>query len=102
MDKTYRNNRRKNRISGDKREKLGLPTGILASDGTELCTGDRILYKGRQCIVLFNRHAGAFEAMISGSCWYGDKDPGDPSSYGKSYELPADNGAKMHITRIRE
>lgn len=102
MDKSYRHNRKKNYINGDKRERSGIPTGILASDGKELCTGDRIVYKGEQCVVLYNRCSGTFEAMISRSCWYEDREPENPASYGKSYPLPADNGAKMHIRRILE
>ena len=100
MDKSYRHNRKKNYINGDKKERLGIATGILASDGTELCTGDEIVYKGEHCVVLYNRCSGTFEAMLSRSCWHGDREPGNPVSYGKSYPLPADNGAKMHIRRI--
>lgn len=100
MDKSYRTNHKSHRINGHKKEKIGLPTGILASDNTELLTGDTIIYYDQECIILFNKNNDTFEAMPVHSCWYNDKNPFDPNSYGKAYTLPADNGAKQIIHRI--
>lgn len=98
MDKN--SNRKSMRISGDRRERIGIPIGIHDQDGIELCTGDKIKYNNRDCIILFNREVGEFEAMILDSCWYADKKMYDPDSYGKSYRLPMDDGAKMHIKKL--
>ena len=98
MDKTI--NRKSCRIHGDKRGRIGTPTGILAFDNTELLVGDYISYYGEKCIVLFNTYTQKYEAMLCRSCWYNDRKPFEADSYGKSYSLPTDNGAKIHIHRI--
>lgn len=96
MDKI---NRKSFRINGDKKERIGIPLGIHDKYGDELKSGDEILWFGSRCIILWNREYKTWDAMILDSCWYGDKKKYDPNSYGKSYQIPMDDGARMEIIK---
>lgn len=101
MYKSYRRNRKQHRINGDKRNRIGLPTGILASDGSELLTGDKIFFSKSVCIVLYGgRDLNTFEACPVKWCWFGEKNLMDYRCYSTSFTLPKDNGAKMTIFKI--
>ena len=69
-------------------------------EGTELCSGDEVFFYAKKCIILWNRESSQYEAMLSDTCWYGNKDKYDAESYGKSLRLPMDDGARMEIKRI--
>ena len=100
MYKSYRRNRKQHRINGDKRNRIGLSTGILASDGSELFTGDKIFFNKNICIVLYDRTYRTFEACPVKWCWFGEKNLMDYRCYSTSFTLPKDNGAKMRIFKI--
>lgn len=100
MDKTMYIKAKQNRITGLKKEGIGISTGILCSNDRELLSGDLIDYYGEMCVVLYNRHTKKFEAMILRSCCYNERDFYNPACYGKSYRLLKDNGAKNEIKYI--
>lgn len=97
MDK--KNNRNAYRLNGDKRGKLGLLLGIHDKNHTELRVGDFINYSGVDCVILYDFNIKMYWAFILNSKWYGDNDY-DINSYGKAYNLPLDNGARMNIVKI--
>ena len=85
------------RISGYKNNRVGTPLGIHDKNGNEIKVGDKIKYNNDDCIVLFNGYN--FCACILYSKWYGYEEF-NHNSYGKAYDLPMDNGAKMHIEKL--
>lgn len=97
MDKI---DRKSHRLNGHKNNKIGTPLGIHDKNGKELKSGDEILYFGEKCIILWNDYC--YAAMIMSSCWYGDRDKYSAKSYGKRYQLPMDDGARMEIEVITE
>ncbi len=102
MYKSYRRNKKQHRINGDKRKRIGLPTGILASDGSELLSGDKIFFYNQICVVLYCREIKAFEACPIRWCCAGRKDPMDYDCYVASITLPNDNGARMRIFKVNK
>ena len=101
MYKSYRRNRKQHRINGDKRERIGLHTGIFASNGDELLTGDKIFFNKHVCIVLYGgRNLNTFEACPVDWCRFGEKNLMNYHCYRNSFTLPKDNGAKMTIFKI--
>lgn len=102
MNRTRNSLKKKNRpINGDKREQLGISLGIQDKNGLYLFTGDIIQYANEECIILFNKDIGRYQAMLTRSCWYGDRELYNPNCYGKSYDLPMDNGARMEILKTK-
>lgn len=101
LSKGRRLDRRYRDTSRSKLERPGLCTGIIDRFGNELLTGDRILSiaDGLDGRLLYSRHAKQFRFCYSYSMWYGD-DPYDADSYGKSFNIPTDNGMKMHIEKL--
>lgn len=96
MDKKYTKQYVK---TGHKNCRLGIPIGIHDKEGNELCTGDKIKYYGEECIILWDVDYEIYVAMICSSMWYGDK-VYDYKSYGKSYQLIMDDGARMEIEKL--
>lgn len=77
----------------------GIPIGIHDKNGKELCIGDKILYGGVACIVLWDSDCLCYRAFLLSSKWYGENDY-DFNSYGKCYELSADEGARILIEKV--
>ena len=104
MDKFRR--RKKNRAVAKHSVDYGLPLGIHDMNGTELYIGDIIRwYQGDTyvvCIILFNSNYKTIDAMVRNSMRYGDNmyNMYDENSYGKSYQIPMDDGARMQIEKI--
>lgn len=100
MYKSYKRNRKQHCIHGDKRERVGLPTGIFAADGSELFIGDKIFFRNQVCVVLYCRDINTFEACPIHWCYYGEKNIVDYNCYAGSFTLPKDNGAKTRIIKL--
>lgn len=98
MDK--RNNRKSYRINGTKEMKIGLPLGIHDKFMNELHTGDKVKWGEYEGILLWNKETKSYWFMISYSKWYGDNEY-DGESYGKGFELPLDDGARMEMELIK-
>ncbi len=83
-DKRTRNHRRWRELSRarDKRENLiGVDTGFTDKSGKPIRTGDKVSIDGGIDIVLFDKNSDSYCALRG--CWYGEKNPYDPRSYGK-------------------
>lgn len=93
MDKKHIKQYLKN---GFAENKIGRKIGILDKNGIEICVGDKVRYYNEECIVLWNDSAKGYQAMLCRSQWYGD-DAYNSDSYGKCYDLPMGNGAKMEL-----
>ena len=93
------NNSKSHRRTGYTEGKIGTLLGIQDKNGNWLRCGDTISRDNYTGIILFNPHTKRYEIYLSYSRWYGD-DIFDVESYGKSIDLPVDNGAKMQIELI--
>lgn len=96
MDKKYV---KQYKIHGHKNCKIGTPLGIHDKNGIEIHSGDKILWNGRECIVLWGIDTSKYMAYLTYSKWYGD-DIFNSDSYGKGFSISMDNGAKMEIEII--
>lgn len=76
---------------------VGDSTRIQDKNGTFLCIGDKIQYGQYTGRFLINH--GRFCIALDYSKWYGDNEF-TIDSYGKSIDIPADNGGKMSIELI--
>lgn len=68
----------------DRRENLiGVDTGFSDKFGNAIRTGDYVLIDGNpaRSIVLFSKNDDCYCVMRG--CWYGERNPFDPRSYGK-------------------
>ena len=88
----------------DKRENCGIVTSLLDANGNNIITGKLYEIKGQKHHymgkVFYNRYQKAFGVFMG--CWYGDKNPNNPESYGKFVAIPKDNGMKNYIVPIEE
>lgn len=92
-------------VPRSKKERIGLPTGLLDRNRIEIMTGDIVRLKGTtyRCPVkgpvMWNRHYNTYGIFLDYSLWYGDN-PYDPDCYGKFVEIPADNGMRMELELV--
>lgn len=100
MDKKMYQNKRSNRINGYKEDRIGIPLGIHDKNDIELKSGDIIQYKNEKCIILFNHSTKRYEAMLMRTNWYADHNLYNEDSYGCSYTIPFDDGAKTDIEKV--
>lgn len=84
-------------IPRDKRENVGIPTGLYDSQDREIITGDvvEIISSSTVGRVFWNRYEKAYG--ICYGCWYGDKDELSVDSYGKFIRINSDQGMKMDL-----
>lgn len=87
-------------VPRSKKERIGLPTGLLDCDRNEIMTGDFVRFRssGYSGPVMWHRKVGCYGVFMG--LWYLDKNPYDPDCYGKFLPIPQDNGARMDIERI--
>ena len=97
--KRLNNPNKSHRLSGHKMCRLGLPLGIHDCNGKELHTGDVIKWCDVECILLYVTACRAVKACICTS-WYGN-DIYDSNNYGKAYDLPLDDGARMTMQLVK-
>lgn len=89
-------------ISKNKKERIGIPTGLLDCNGHEIITGTYYRLKGTHMSgpVMWNRyqdHFGIFYGL-----WYDDKDPLNPDAYGKFCQINFDQGMRMELIPIKK
>lgn len=94
-----KNNSKSHRMTGYTEGKIGTLLGIQDKNGNWLRCGDTIKRNNYIGIILFNHHTKRYEIYLNSSRWYGSN-IFDIESYGKSIDLPLDNGAKMEIVLI--
>ncbi len=84
-------------VPKDKRERIGLPTGLFDSQNKEIMTGDLIEMISSSIIgrVLWNRYEKAYGLFYG--CWYADRNIYSPDSYGKFIRINNDQGMKMNL-----
>lgn len=84
----------------DKKERVGVPTGLLNAERNEIISGDHIKLKdGRyDGIILWNRYQKCWGMYLG--CWYLDKDPYNPDCYGQFIAIPADQGMRMELIPV--
>ena len=89
-------------IPRDKRENVGIPTGLYDSQGREIITGDvvEIISSSTVGRVFWNRYQKAYGVCYG--CWYGDRDELSVDSYGKFIRIPNDQGMKMDLKILGE
>ena len=83
-NKRTRNHRRWREMlrARDKRENLiGVDTGFTDKKGKPIRTGDLVSIGDSVDIVLFHKEFDSYCALRG--CWYGERNPYDPRSYGK-------------------
>ncbi len=87
-------------IPHSKKERIGIPTGLLNCDRQEIMTGDYIRLKGTPYSgpVMWSRNQDCFGIFLG--CWYLDKNPLNPDCYGKFIRIPKDNGMRMELIPI--
>jgi hypothetical protein len=87
-------------IPHDKREGIGIPTGLLNCNKEEILTGDYVKLKDTDISgpVLYNRYQECFGIFYG--CWYSDKNPLNPDSYGKFISIPTDQGMRMELIPV--
>ena len=86
----------------NKKERIGLPTGLLDRNGNEIKCGDMVrvnLHWSYEGTVLYHRDIGAYGLFCG--LWYGEKDQYDSYCYGKFISIPKDNGMRMSIEIIK-
>ena len=99
--KIIKDNSKSHRMTCYTEEKIGTLLGIQDKNGNWLRCGDTIKRNNYIGIILFNHHTKRYEIYLNYSRWYGSN-IFDIESYGKSIDLPLDNGAKMEITLIKQ
>lgn len=84
------------------KRQIGEFSGLFDKNNIPIRWGDYVLWEGKKhCAglgdsgILLKNELG--QPTIYYGMWYGD-DKYDPNSYGKCCVVPADNGARMHIT----
>lgn len=84
-------------IPKDKRERVGIPTGLYDSQNNEIITGDLVEIISSSTVgrVFWNRYEKAFGLFYG--CWYANKDQYSPDSYGKFVRINSDQGMKMNL-----
>lgn len=85
-----------------KKERIGQPTGLFDCEGKEIMTGDfvRLRGAGYSGPVMWHNAWRCYRIFMG--LWYGDQDPYNPICYGKCIEIPADNGMRMSIERVKQ
>ncbi len=82
-----------------KKERIGVPTGLLDKEGNEIMSGANVRIKpDYEGVVLYHRDMKSYGLFFG--LWYGDKNPLDADCYGKYINIPADNGMRMEIEII--
>lgn len=83
-----------------KKERTGIPTGLLNCNKEEILTGDYIHLKGTnyEGPVMWNRHYDCFGIFMG--LWYLDKNPLNPDCYGKFISIPKDTGMRMELIPV--
>lgn len=81
----------------DKRERIGLPSGLYDSQNVEIMTGDLVKIISSSVVgrVLWNRYEKSYGVFYG--CWYADKDVYSADSYGKFIKINSDQGMKMNL-----
>ena len=87
-------------IPHNKKERIGISTGLLDCNRNEILTGDNIHLKGTsyEGPVMWNRHQKCYGIFMG--LWYEDKNPMNPDCYGKFIRIPADNGMRMELIPV--
>lgn len=87
-------------IPHDKRERVGLPTGLYDLQNSEIMTGDMVEIISSSIIgrVFWNRYEQAYGLFYG--CWYADRDQFNVDSYGKFIRINSDQGMKMDLIVI--
>ncbi len=89
-------------IPRSKKERIGIPTGLLNSERQEIFTGDfiRLRTKGYEGPLMWNRNYNCYGIFFG--LWYLDKNPYNPDCYGKFWAVPSDNGMRMELIPIKK
>ena len=87
-------------ISRDRRENVGVSTGLYDSQNSEIMTGDLVEIISSYTIgrVFWNRYEKAYGVYYG--CRYGDGDVFSVDSYGRFIKINSDQGMKMDLIII--
>lgn len=88
------------KIPKNKKERIGIPTGLLDCNGDEILTGSFYKFKNTHMSgpVIWNRHQDSFGIFYG--LWYDDKNPLNPDAYGKFCGINKDQGMRMELIPI--
>lgn len=87
-------------IPKSKKERIGIPTGLLDCNGNEIITGSYYKFANSHIAgpVLWNRNQDRFGIFYG--LWYDDRDPMNPDAYGKFTYINPDQGMRMELIPI--
>lgn len=92
---------KRERFSGYAKSRIGIELGIHDKNRISLRVGDKVKCGDFEGIILYNPWSKRYEFFYGYSRWYGDNEY-DSNSYGKSFNIPMDDGMRTQLELLNK